>query len=93
MNSFYPEEYTAGSHLGATNGGYQFKVTDLMEELSQLTDEQRSLVWCPEPRRESLGAGDSRMGGSSGIDWNGETRRSRWVVARYRMLKEQRRGA
>jgi hypothetical protein len=58
-----------------------------------MTDEQRSLAWSPMPAFESLGAGDCRLGGSCGIDFNGETRRSRWVRARYWWIREQRRTA
>lgn len=54
-----------------------------------MTDEQRSLVYCPMPPFESLGAGDCRWGGSAGIDFSGETRRSRWARARFWWLREQ----
>lgn len=49
-----------------------------------ITDEDISLAWSPEPPFESMGAGDCRPGGSSGIDFNCETPRARWVRARFR---------
>jgi hypothetical protein len=64
-------------------------VDQLIAELAVMTDEQRSLAWAPCPPFESSGAHDCRVGGSCGLDLNGETRRSRWVVARFRWRKEQ----
>jgi hypothetical protein len=55
-----------------------------------MTDEQISLAWSPMPPFESMGSGDGRMGGSAGIDFNGDTRRARWVRARYLWLKQER---
>jgi hypothetical protein len=66
-------------------------VDAIIRELSVLTDEQRSLAWCPCPRYEPAGAHDCRPGGDCGLDFSGETRLSRWRVARYRMAREQRR--
>lgn len=68
-----------------------FTVDGLIRELSVFTDEQRSLVLCPCPPFESTGAHDCRIGGSCGLDFNGETRHSRWVIARFRWLQEQKR--
>jgi hypothetical protein len=56
-----------------------------------ISDEDISLAWSPMPPFESTGAGDSRPGGSAGIDFNCETRRAKWVRARFRYLAEQRR--
>lgn len=53
------------------------------------TDEQRSLAWCPEPPHESTGGSDCRVGGSCGLDFSGESRRSQWVRARFRMRRER----
>lgn len=58
-----------------------------------ISDEDISLAWSPMPPFESTGAGDCRPGGSSGIDFNSESRRAKWVRARHRYLKEQRRWA
>lgn len=61
----------------------------IVDILGYFSDEQRSLAWSPEPPYESLGGSDCRPGGSAGFDVNGETRRSRWVRARVRWNKEQ----
>lgn len=61
----------------------------VVDALGYFTDEQRSLAWSPEPPFESHGAGDCRPGGGSAIDFNGDSRRSRWVRARVRFNKEQ----
>ena len=66
-----------------------FTVAGLIAELSAMTEEQRSLAYCPMPPFESTGSHDCRIGGSCGLNFSGETRRSRWVVARFRWLKEQ----
>jgi hypothetical protein len=55
------------------------------------TAEQGSLAWSPEPPYEPTGASDCRIGGSCGLDLNHETLRARWVLARYRWNKEQKR--
>jgi hypothetical protein len=63
---------------------------EVVNALGYFTDEQRSLAWSPEPPFESLGAGDGRAGGSPGFDIGGETARGRWIRARVRWNKEQR---
>ena len=45
----------------------------------------------PEPPFESTGAGDCRVGGNCGLDFNRETLRARWVQARHRWKREQKR--
>jgi hypothetical protein len=55
------------------------------------TDEQRSLAWSPQPPFESNGAGDCRVGGNCGLDFNRETARARWAQARHRWNREQKR--
>lgn len=55
-----------------------------------ISDEDISLAWSPMPPKENTGAGDCRPGGSSGIDFNCETRRARWVRARFRWLQHLR---
>lgn len=68
----------------------QVKTVDqIIAELAVFTPEQRSLAFCPQPPYESSGAHDCRVGGSCGLDLNGETRRSRWVIARFRYRREQ----
>jgi hypothetical protein len=62
---------------------------EIIRELSHFTVEQRSLAWSPEPPFQSTGAGDCRVGGNSGLDFNRETRRARWVQARHRWNREQ----
>lgn len=57
---------------------------DLAAELARFTGEQRSLAWSPEPPYESTGAHDCRIGGTCGLDFSRETRRARWIQARYR---------
>lgn len=66
-------------------------VKQIIAELNWFTPEQRSLAWCPRPPPEPMGAHDCRIGGSCGLDFNHETRRSRWVQARFRWLQEQKR--
>lgn len=66
-------------------------VNQIIAEHAVFTDEQRSLAWSPMPPPERTGAHDCRVGGSCGLDFNGETRRSRWIQARFRYLKEARR--
>lgn len=62
---------------------------EIFQLLGYLTEEQVSLAHSPEPAFESLGGSDCRRGGSCGLDLNGDTRRSRWVRARVRWNKEQ----
>jgi hypothetical protein len=66
-------------------------VDEVVEELSDFTIEQRSLVWSPEPPLESCGASDCRVGGDCGLDFGRDSRRSQWLLARYRWKREQRR--
>jgi hypothetical protein len=65
----------------------------VLAALSVITDEQRSLFFCPMPPPESTGPHDCRIGGSCGLDFNHETRRSRWTVARFRCLQEAKKQA
>jgi hypothetical protein len=64
-------------------------VDEIIAALALFTDEQRSLAWSPEPPFESGGASDCRVGGSCGLEFNRETARARWMRARYRWNKEQ----
>jgi hypothetical protein len=57
------------------------------------TPEQRSLAWCPMPPHESDGAHDCRRGGSCGLNFSSETRRQKWIQARFRFHLEERRRA
>jgi hypothetical protein len=66
-------------------------MNDDVRDGSRSTAEQGSLAWSPEPPYESTGASDCRIGGSCGLDLNHGTRRARWVQARYRWNKEQKR--
>jgi hypothetical protein len=66
-----------------------FTVDEIIHRLSQITDEQRSLAWSPEPPYVSSGAGDCRPGGNCGLNFNPETPRSRWIRARFRWRQEQ----
>lgn len=66
-------------------------VAEVVAECRTITDEQRSLAWSPEPPYTSLGAGDCRIGGNSSLDFNAETPRAKWIRARFRMRREQRR--
>ncbi len=64
-------------------------VDEIVAELARFTDEQRSLAWSPEPPFESAGASDCRVGGSCGLEFNRETARARWIQARHRWNREQ----
>jgi hypothetical protein len=64
-------------------------VDEIIAGLAFFTVEQRSLAWSPEPPFESAGANDCRMGGSCGLDFNRETARARWIQARHRWNREQ----
>jgi hypothetical protein len=64
-------------------------VDEIIARLARLTDEQRSLAWSPEPPYESSGASDCRVGGSCGLEFNWETPRARWIQARFRWNREQ----
>jgi hypothetical protein len=64
---------------------------EIIRQLSYFTVEQRSLAWSPEPPFQSTDAGDCRAGGNCGLDFNRETRRARWVQARHRWNREQKR--
>ena len=64
-------------------------VDEIITGLAVFTVEQRSLAWSPEPPFESAGANDCRMGGSCGLDFNRETPRARWLQARHRWNREQ----
>jgi hypothetical protein len=66
-----------------------FTVDEIIAELDFFTVEQRSLAWSPEPPFASLGANDCRMGGSCGLDFNRETAHARWMQARHRWSREQ----
>ena len=60
-------------------------------QIAMSEQEWRSLAMSPCPPKEVF-PGDCRMGGSSAIYGGfGETRHSRWVIARFRHLKEQKR--
>ena len=64
-------------------------IDEIIASLAFFTDEQRSLAWSPEPPFESAGANDCRVGGSCGLDFNRETARARWIQARHRWNREQ----
>jgi hypothetical protein len=64
-------------------------VDEIIAECAVFTAEQRSLAWSPEPPFESAGATDCRLGGSCGLDFNRETARARWIEARHRWNREQ----
>ena len=64
---------------------------EIILRLSDFTVEQRSLAWSPEPPFQSAGAFDCRVGGNCGLDFNRETARARWILARHRWNREQRR--
>jgi hypothetical protein len=64
-------------------------VNEIVVELAVFTDEQRSLAWSPEPPFESAGASDCRVGGSCGLEFNWENARARWIQARHRWNREQ----
>jgi hypothetical protein len=66
-----------------------FTIDEIIARLAFFTDEQRSLAWSPEPPFESAGANDCRVGGSCGLDFNRETARARWIQARHRWNREQ----
>jgi hypothetical protein len=66
-------------------------VDEIIADLAVFTVEQRSLAWSPEPPFESAGASNCRLGGSCGLDFNWETRRARWIQARHRWNREQKR--
>jgi hypothetical protein len=61
----------------------------VVDRLSQFTDDERSLAFSPEPPFEPSGAGDCRPGGNAGLNFNPETRRAKWVRARFRWHREQ----
>ena len=65
-------------------------VDDVIQELSHFTVEQRSLAWSPEPPFESVGAHDCRVGGNCGLDFSRGTAHARWIQARHRWNREQR---
>jgi hypothetical protein len=93
-------QHVAGITLEAARGSarhvsddhdYQLPTLDeIIERLAQFTPEQRSLAWSPQPPFESLGGSDCRMGGNCGLDFNYQTRRARWLQARYRYRKHTR---
>jgi hypothetical protein len=64
-------------------------VDEIIAGFALFTVEQRSLAWSPEPPFESAGASDCRVGGSCGLDFNRETARARWIQARHRWNREQ----
>lgn len=66
-------------------------VNQIIAGLAFFTPEQRSLAWSPEPPFASVGASDCRVGGSCGLDFDRETARARWVQARHRWNREQKR--
>ena len=66
-----------------------FTVDEIIAELDFFTTEQRSLAWSPEPPFARVGAYDCRMGGSCGLDFNRETAHARWIQARHRWNREQ----
>ena len=61
----------------------------IIAALALFTVEQRSLAWSPQPPFESAGAHDCRIGGSCGLDFNRETALQRWIQARHRWNREQ----
>jgi hypothetical protein len=64
---------------------------EIIAALSSFTDDQRSLAWCPETRTERQGTADCRAGADCGLDFDRSSLRSRWLLARFRWEKEQRR--
>lgn len=66
-------------------------VLEIIAEHKKFTPEQRALAFCPMPRKEPRPAGDCRLGGSAGLDFNFETLRDRVIQARFRFLGEQKR--
>jgi len=64
-------------------------VDEIIQLLAHFTPEQRSLAWSPQPPFRSMGAGDCRLGGNGGLGFNHETPRGRWIQARYRHQREQ----
>jgi hypothetical protein len=64
-------------------------VTQIIARLAVFTDEQRSLAFCPMPRRELVGPCDSRMGGDLGLDLNCESFRNRVIRAKFRFRKHE----
>jgi hypothetical protein len=66
-------------------------VDEIISELARFSEQQRSLAWSPQPPFESTGGHDCRVGGSCGLDFNHETARARWIRARYRWRREQKR--
>ncbi len=72
-----------------TPGEGLLTVDEIIASLAIFTDEQRSLAWSPQPPFESAGASDCRVGGSCGLEFNWETARARWIQARHRWNREQ----
>jgi hypothetical protein len=68
-----------------------FTVDQIIRQLSLFTAEQCSLAWSPQPPFQSTGAGDCRLGGNCGLDFNRGTARARWIQARHRFIREQKR--
>jgi hypothetical protein len=66
-------------------------VDEIIQLLACFTPEQRSLAWSPQPPFESMAASDCRIGGNCGLDFNHQTARARWTLARYRYRQEQKR--
>ena len=64
-------------------------VDEIIAACAVFTDEQRGLAWSPEPPFASAGTHDCRVGGSCGLDFNRETARARWLQARHRWNREQ----
>ncbi len=76
----------------ASSLSYQLcTVDEINVRLAYFTVEQRSLAWSPEPPFEDTGASDCRIGGNCGLNFNRETARSRWMQARHRWNREQKR--
>jgi hypothetical protein len=79
-------ESAAGSYAAAES---VLTVEQIIQQLSIFTADQRSLAWSPEPPFESMGSHDCRVGGNCGLDFNRETLHARWLQARYRWNREQ----
>lgn len=62
-------------------------VDQVYAELAIFTPEQRSLAFSPEPPHKSY-ASDCRAGGNCGLSGLGEMPRDKWVVARFRLKRE-----
>jgi hypothetical protein len=84
------DDYDSSKNAGSPGDECLRTVDEVIEMLAHFTPEQRSLAWCPAPPFQSAGASDCRTGGNCGLDFNHETARGRWVQARHRWNREQR---